>query len=403
MARPVRNSRQRLRPQMPQDVVPPGQPPVPDAPGRTVPPATVPPTVPVTAGPPAPSGAAVPPVTTSTVVPSRDPDALNNMTAIGEELVQSLTTIELDRTYIYNSVPLGFENVVEPIKVAAQLVDPQTGESVDVSQILPGQIEELVDTIYQLNPAYLPQDPWYRYARQIPQNVLSVVDPENFDEVNQRATALMRTLGQPREVGQPFRLATAESVQKDLLSMDLGQFNAVRISLHQTGLLKQDDIGDMTSRGISPEILRAATDAARLANTDGMDWIRYTAFKAGSGSVLGDAVSLVDGSAGAGIAVPTIQVTAADDLRMILNRTAQSAIGRALSDEETEPMISAIQSREADAQRAVFYGQGTPVEQAPAVATMAQQQIEENVADEYDVFQYGNYLDLFTQAIKGGL
>jgi hypothetical protein len=250
--------------------------------------------------------------------------------------------------------------------------------------------------VYTLNPSYLPEDPWARYARQIPQIVVAQTDPENYMEVNQRAQALFRSLGPRRDDPTQFRLATPETVNQTLLSMPLEDYNVVRQALVNTGLLKQQDYGDPASRGISAEVRRAAIDAATLANTDGMDWVQYLVFKANSGAALGNELPTTPG---AGAVMPTIRVTAADDLKFVLNRTAQSYLGRGLSDEEMTPMVDEIQKREAEAQRAALYG-GT-VEAAPSASAIAAEQVQEQFGQEYDVYQMGNYLDVFRQMLGG--
>jgi hypothetical protein len=403
MARPMRPTRTRSR-ILPGQVEPSGQPPVPTvpgaSPGATTTTTTIPPDTPATVGPTAPTPEAAQPVDVQQSTTTRSAESLILMTQLGEELANQLVQLDIAANTVYLSEPLGFEGLAQPIRLPETITttDPETGEQITrpASQLVNGQTQQLVQTVYTLNPSYLPEDPWARYARQIPQIVVAQTDPENYMEVNQRAQALFRSLGPRRDDPTQFRLATPETVNQTLLSMPLEDYNVVRQALVNTGLLKQQDYGDPASRGISAEVRRAAIDAATLANTDGMDWVQYLVFKANSGAALGNELPTTPG---AGAVMPTIRVTAADDLKFVLNRTAQSYLGRGLSDEEMTPMVDEIQKREAEAQRAAMYG-GT-VEAAPSASAIAAEQVQEQFGQEYDVYQMGNYLDVFRQMLGG--
>lgn len=409
MARPQRPSRQRVE-MLPQVPLPPGQPAPPNV-GPPAPPTTRPPTArPATTLPTSttmPTSTTLPPVSPPNTAPQntgvvpRTPEALGQMAAFADELANVLV-VQYQDVLTYTSQPLGFESATTQVRVPAtvakqgsdgQLVRDASGQIVMVQASGPGG--PMFDNIYELDARFLPPDPWLLAAKRVAQEVMSSTSTNQFEFLETPAAQLMAQLG--ARPATTFRLATEQSVDQSFITMSLDELNEVKLGLLQTGLIKVQDLGDPTSKGVSTRIRDAAFDAARLANFDGMDWQQFLQFKASTGAVLGVEATTM----GTQRAMPTIRVTSDADLRYVLNDTAIKFLGRELGENELAPMVGGIQQEQEQFQRQSFAQEGGVMEEPSSLGVSAQERIRTELSDEYDVYQMGNVMDSFRSILAG--
>ena len=315
--------------------------------------------------------------------------------ALTDEITRAVYDVELDPRFVYSSAPLGFESASRKMTERVQIpaIDPTTGEPI------PGQYEFardvatnelLVSTFYVLDPRYMPEDPFVAASRVVAREVMQGVGAgDQFAFLGTEAGRNLAALaGRP----QNFMLATAESVQNDLLSMDLNEVNNVKYGLYKTGLIGADDIGDPTSKTISPTVLKKAQEAATYANFNGMDWKQYLNTKSQTGSLLGS-LDPSRGTNGGGAPQIQIRLTSRDDLKFVINETAARSLGRSLQNEEIENIVDAIHAEERRYQTQV--ATQPVVTQATDPRVMAQTMIGEQFETEADVYRMGSTLDSF--------
>lgn len=103
---------------------------------------------------------------------------------------------------------------------------------------------------------------------------------------------------------------------------------------------------------------------------------------------------------GSGSAKP-IQVSAAQDLYNVVQSTAQTVLGRNISDEEAANISKIIQQAQVSSQKGQAGMVAGTVEQMAAPSTLAQQQIEQQYGAESSELQYMNYAGLLNRAVSG--
>lgn len=103
---------------------------------------------------------------------------------------------------------------------------------------------------------------------------------------------------------------------------------------------------------------------------------------------------------GSGSAKP-IQVSAAQDLYNVVQSTAQTVLGRNISDEEAANISKIIQQAQVSSQNGQAGMVAGTVEQMASPSTLAQQQIEQQYGAESSELQYMNYAGLLNKAVSG--
>ena len=103
---------------------------------------------------------------------------------------------------------------------------------------------------------------------------------------------------------------------------------------------------------------------------------------------------------GTGAAKP-VRVSAAQDLYDVVQSTAQSVLGRNISDEEVSNISKIIQQAQVSAQQGQAGMVAGTVEQMSAPSTLAKQQIEQQYGAESSQLQYMNYAGLLNKAVSG--
>lgn len=199
---------------------------------------------------------------------------------------------------------------------------------------------------------------------------------------------------------EPFAGAlTPDAAERALNTLSTEELLQVKTGLVQIGALDIDDLGSMTfpDTQSNPRILQGFQRLVAVAQNNNEDWRVFLGRMLNNGDTLAPVSTSASGAGGPAF---TFRLTAADDLKAVADRVATRTIGRALSAEEADSFVASYQNMERTYEQQLAYGAGT-VEMAPSAEVAAQQQIQQDLSEEYDVYQMGNTLDIFRQIIGG--
>lgn len=213
-----------------------------------------------------------------------------------------------------------------------------------------------------------------------------------------------RNVGDQRNIQRGAEVAAATQMplldetgaERELNMLSAEDLMNVKVGLVQIGALDADKIGSLNTFDTqsNPQIQQAFQRLVGLAQNNMLDWRTML-----SRMVRNNETVAPTATTSTGRIAPTIRLTNPNDLKAVADNVATRTIGRALTDEEADAFVTSYQQMErAYQQRALGGGEVT---MAPDVQVAAQEQIREQASEEYDVYQMGNYLDLFRAATRG--
>lgn len=152
--------------------------------------------------------------------------------------------------------------------------------------------------------------------------------------------------------------------------------------------------GQQRGNGLNSQDIAAFADLLYWANPKGVPWDQALVQYQRDFPVK---TNLVPGS---GRRAP-IQVSNSDDIKKVFRNAAQQLLGRAVDDKLADSFVNMVQAEERARQQQYQTQSGGVVEQAPDVATMAQQQIESKFAVEQRVQNAANAASIIDNLVKG--
>lgn len=152
--------------------------------------------------------------------------------------------------------------------------------------------------------------------------------------------------------------------------------------------------GAQRGNGLNTQDIGAMADLLYYANGLGIPWDQALVQYQRDFPVK---TNLVPGS---GRRAP-IQVSNSDDIKKVFRNAAQQLLGRAVDDKLADSFVNMVQAEERARQQQYQTQSGGVVEQAPDVATMAQQQIESKFAVEQRVQNAANAASIIDNLVKG--
>jgi hypothetical protein len=100
-------------------------------------------------------------------------------------------------------------------------------------------------------------------------------------------------------------------------------------------------------------------------------------------------------------AAQLIRLTSADDLNSIFNQAGLRMVGRQLTDEEREFMVTAYNDMERSFQQRA--ASGGVLTEPPSAQGFVEQRIPDQLGEEYNIYSMGNVLDSFRAVMAGQL
>lgn len=266
--------------------------------------------------------------------------------------------------YFYPSAPLGLEFAGQTMRVPLG-INTQTG------------MYEF-DEFFELDPSRL------RVNRQMQRQAAQ------FGQYMPPVTAI--------SAGAP--LYDEQGASRLLNSLSLNELNVVKSGLVQIGALTFEETGSSNffDTQSNNKIQLGFNRLIELAQNNSMDWRNLLSQMIRNGDTLAPIDSDGLGTNRTGY-VNTIRLSSKDDLRAIADNVATRTIGRALSNEEVDTFVASYQNMERAYQQRLMGGGDVEQPASPDVAAAGQ--IQEMVGDEYDVYQMGNTLDMFSRIIAG--
>jgi hypothetical protein len=282
----------------------------------------------------------------------------------------------------YVGVPLGF---VPGQYIAKQ--DPRTG-----------------DVVYSL--LEWPRSPMEEAARRL------------ANETPQRREQMLRVGGQyaqafatpagiqqleRRAMGDDFRtpfltedtVETDQSVIEKMARMNLDELNTLKRRLILLDLLDENDAGIFEYIDRTPETYEAFLTLVTKAQENGKNWVSFME------EALANEISFGRTKTRAPRAAQLIRLTSADDLNSIFNQAGLRMVGRQLTDEEREFMVTAYNDMERSFQQRA--ASGGVLTEPPSAQGFVEQRIPDQLGEEYNIYSMGNVLDSFRAVMAGQL
>lgn len=225
---------------------------------------------------------------------------------------------------------------------------------------------------------------------------------DDFFELDQATwvASRSRNVGDERNIQRGAEVAAATQMplldetgaERELNMLSTQDLQNVKIGLVQIGALDREDMGSLNTFDTqsNPQIQQAFQRLVGLAQNNMLDWRTMLSRMVRNNETVAPTKTQ---------RAPLIRVTSVQDLRAVADNVATRTIGRALTDEEAQTFVTSYQNMERAYQRRALGG--GEVQMAPDAQVAAQEQIEEQFATEYDVYQMGNYLDVFRAATRG--
>jgi hypothetical protein len=303
----------------------------------------------------------------------------------------------------FTSVPLGYSPTMYEVVTRPIFGDVEVdGETTKV------QVGET--TVYRLKDWYKTplEEAAMSVARMDPTEGRAMFDPTFQDREQQMLATptgrrqLLQMSGQedryvsvdPTITSGPTKLLTQEDAIDIVSRMGVDELNGLKDSLIRVGALKEKDAGTRMYADRTAGTYQAFADVVQLAQGNARTWHSLLS------EALDQNIVLFDNNASSS-PPRMIRLTAPEDLGAVFGQTALRTIGRRLTDEETQFMVTSYQDMERSFGRQAALG-GEVVD-APSPQAFAETRISDQIGEEYDVFQMGNVLDDFRRILGGQL
>lgn len=315
----------------------------------------------------------------------------------------------------FTSVPLGYSPTMYEIvtrQAETEARDPNTGQilmGVDGRPIMVPDPNQPPETVYRLKEWYKTpleeaalaiarmEDPAeMRRALQDPNQQL-LATPAGRRELKMMSGQEDRYVStDPTVTSGPTKLLTQEDAIDIVSRMGLNELNELKDNLIRIGALTERDSGTRLYADRTAGTYEAFANLVALAQGNARTWHSVLAEAVDEGLVLFEA-----GKTSGGTPQQLVRLTAPEDLGAVFGQTALRTIGRRLTDEEKQFMVTTYQDMERS-----FWRQasgGGEVVDVPSPQSFAETRIPEQMGAEYDVFQMGNVLDDFRRILGGQL
>lgn len=331
------------------------------------------------------------------------------------EFVQAYNAAELAaRNREFTSVPLGYSPTMYEIvtrQPETEARDPNTGQilmGADGRPIMVPDPTQPTETVYRLKE-------WYKTPLEEAALAVARMDPaearRTLQDPSQQLLAtpagrrqLKMMSGQedryvstdPTVTSGRTKLLTQEDAIDIVSRMGLNELNELKDNLMRIGALTERDSGTRLYADRTAGTYEAFANLVALAQGNARTWHSVLAEAVDEGLVLFEA-----GKTTGGAPQQLVRLTAPEDLGAVFGQTALRTIGRRLTDEEKQFMVTTYQDMERS-----FWRQasgGGEVVDVPSPQSFAETRIPEQMGAEYDVFQMGNVLDDFRRILGGQL
>lgn len=283
--------------------------------------------------------------------------------------------------FVYNEVPLGFENVY----AEEWRTNPETGEEYLAGYYIPSEIA----------PMSFAEGVMNKRGQAIAEGAAIT------DEDSKLRQQVIDSLAGSDYLGPDEKYLTETQALQQLYMADVDQLAEIKNNLIALDLLDADKAGAFGFRDINSSVEKAFTYLVGAAQQNDMRWDAFMDQRVADGTSFdGSGSRGRGGGGGGGGGGATLRLSSPDTLRTIANQVAQQKIGRRLDDESLNRFVQAYQDMERQFQQAYTSG-AAEITEAPAADVAAEQQIGQMFKTEDDLYAMGSTLDMFTQIVGG--